>query len=258
MIKLSNEKLPFDFKIVIYSHFDKLSEKFLGIEVHHLNSNRYDRWDAFKMFPEAWICFLDADCKIDEILISIVLSSIQKHNTSTVICGRYKTDVRSPALSHAYNTLCNTWLESGILASEPRLLGGLFVIYSSSQLQSIQFEKFAKWGAEDYRMARQLGTHQFNFVLSENLHTIHSPQTEFKWFVRRAWLHGKNRPDNVKINLNHWTKILSQQKLSSIFFIFIHFGILLASVNANKIKLGFDTLTSFFYNFIDENFKYKI
>ena len=213
----------FDFKIVVYSPYNKSVQKILGHEVHYLNSNQFDRWDAFKMFPESWLCFLDADCTLDEKLVSDVKLKVQDLFTSDILCGRYKTEKSESTLSRAYNTLCNTWLEAGLLAGEPRLLGGFFVIYSSNKLRAIEFEKFPKWGAEDYRMARQLGKHDFSFKLSEFLFTSHQSKNELAWFFKRAWIHGGNRPADVRTNIKYWAKMILRQNVFSASFILMHF-----------------------------------
>lgn len=255
MIELTNENLASDFKIVVYCPFDRSTQNIFDQEVHFLNSTKFDRWDAFKMFPESWLCFLDADCTIDENLISAVHARIQNSSPATILCGRYKTADGAPTLSRAYNTLCNTWLEAGLLAAEPRMLGGLFVIFSSSHLQTIEFEKFPKWGAEDYRMARQLGKHDFNFELSENLMTQHCPKNDFSWFLKRAWIHGNNRPENVKTNLSHWVTMFARQNFISIAYITMHFGTLFASIACNRLKHKIDLLSSFFGSFSKDSTK---
>lgn len=228
MTKILNQAEFTDFKIVVYSPSVQPVQRRLGHEIHYLNSNLLDRWDAFKIFPDSWICFLDADCQIDDSLILEVRHQIQNQCKSVVLCGRYKTDSSESNLSRAYNILCNTWLEAGLLAQEPRLLGGFFILFSSSKLRSIEFEKIAKWGAEDYRMARQLGKNEFNFKLSEPLFTSHKPKNEMFWFIRRAWLHGGNRPDDVRTNTKYWIKMLLGQNPFLSAYILLHFGTVFA------------------------------
>lgn len=230
------------FKIIVYSSFSKPSRNFLGIDVHYLNSNNFDRWDAFKKFPDSWLCFLDADCTIDKILIDEVSAKIQNLSTSTILCGRYKTETSEPMLSHAYNTLCNTWLEAGLLVGESRLLGGCFVINSSNKLRAIEFEKFPKWGAEDYRMAQQLSKHNFDFELVENLFTSHKSKNELVWFFKRAWIHGGNRPSNVKINSLYWLKMILQQNIHSNAYIFMHFSTVFISKTMFKVIHSLESL----------------
>lgn len=233
-------------KIVVYSPFSQSTKELLGHEIHYLNSNHSDRWDAFKIFPDSWICFLDADCILDEKLVLDIRIKIQNLCPFTILCGRYHTDHAESTLSRAYNTLCNTWLEAGLLAGEPRLLGGFFVIYSSSKLISIAFEKIPKWGAEDYRMARQLGKNEFKFKLSEMLFTSHKSKSDLAWFFKRAWIHGENRPTDVRANKLYWAKTILQQNPFSAAYILIHFGTVFISKSLTRSKQRFDSLKIFF------------
>ena len=250
MTALKNNYLATDLKIVIYSPFNRSTEILFGHEVHYLNSNQFDRWDAFKMFPESWLCFLDADCNLDENLVLNIRKELQSLNGSTVLCGRYETKAGSSKLAHSYNSLCNTWLEAGLLVSEPRVLGGLFVIYSSQKLRSVEFEKFPKWGAEDYRMARHLGKNDFNFKLSDSLFTLHQPNNYLFWFFKRAWIHGSHRPENVRTNTTHWLKMLIRQNVVTVIYILIHFGTGCISKSVGKTRKRAESLNGLLGSFI--------
>lgn len=187
-------------KVFVYSSSsskfrNNIVSSFKNVDIIFCNSNKITREEAIYSNPNQWILFVDDDCVVDDDLIKKAKELIQQapQYTDVVYSGTYKNSKDASYIQRAHNFIANLWCAASYSnnSAYPFILGGIFLVHATKRDYSLIFsERF--WGAEDKLMSINLKNNGFLILKAENFEVIHSTNSSFSHFIRRAWLHGVN------------------------------------------------------------------
>jgi cellulose synthase/poly-beta-1,6-N-acetylglucosamine synthase-like glycosyltransferase len=216
---------------------------FVDDNVYILNSKRNDRSAAFLKFSDVWICFFDHDCVFDQDLMHRIESKLMVYPQHQILAGLYKNPSRPTALQVAHNFICNQWVFKSLEENQQVFLGGFFAIYSSVQLQKINFSNLPKWGAEDHALALLLQTEKYKIQIEKELCVEHQTSTQLYHFIRRAYRQGRHtvqfKMDHQKLNsikFDFWNRHTKVLQLRYRLIVYLHFLILILAKKFQTLR----------------------